>query len=260
MTTDFIHGRPMKQIVLFSLPIMLSSLLQYTYNMVDNIIVGRYVSTNALAAVGNIAPINSFAIGAAFGLTAGFTIPVAQCFGAGDQEETNRQAGNGIGLSLITGVLFSALALLVLHPMLGWIHTPKEIYDLSVQYAAIMYLGVPAQLLYNVFTGIARSVGDSKKPLLFLLISVAVNLVLDLLFVAHFGWGVAGAAWATLISQIVAAVSAGIYVFRGIPVLQLKARMLVPTAKRTRRQLALGIPVSLQFTITSIGSMICKAP
>lgn len=193
MTTDFIHGRPMKQIVLFSLPIMLSSLLQYTYNMVDNIIVGRYVSTNALAAVGNIAPISSFAIGAAFGLTAGFTIPVAQCFGAGDQEETNRQAGNGIGLSLITGVLFSALALLVLHPMLGWIHTPKEIYDLSVQYAAIMYLGVPAQLLYNVFTGIARSVGDSKKPLLFLLISVAVNLVLDLLFVAHFGWGVAGA-------------------------------------------------------------------
>lgn len=129
MTTDFIHGRPMKQIVLFSLPIMLSSLLQYTYNMVDNIIVGRYVSTNALAAVGNIAPISSFAIGAAFGLTAGFTIPVAQCFGAGDQEETNRQAGNGIGLSLITGVLFSALALLVLHPMLGWIHTPKEIYD-----------------------------------------------------------------------------------------------------------------------------------
>lgn len=259
MTTDFIHGRPMKQIVLFSLPIMLSSLLQYTYNMVDNIIVGRYVSTNALAAVGNIAPINSFAIGAAFGLTAGFTIPVAQCFGAGDQEETNRQAGNGIGLSLITGVLFSALALLVLHPMLGWIHTPKEIYDLSVQYAAIMYLGVPAQLLYNVFTGIARSVGDSKKPLLFLLISVAVNLVLDLLFVAHFGWGVAGAAWATLISQIVAAVSAGIYVFRGIPVLQLKARMLVPTAKRTRRQLALGIPVSLQFTITSIGSMILQS-
>lgn len=110
-----------------------------------------------------------------------------------------------------------------------------------------------------MFTGIARSVGDSKKPLLFLLISVAVNLVLDLLFVAHFGWGVAGAAWATLISQIVAAVSAGIYVFRGIPVLQLKARMLVPTAKRTRRQLALGIPVSLQFTITSIGSMILQS-
>lgn len=124
MTTDFVHGKPMKQIVLFSLPIMLSSLLQYTYNMVDNIIVGRYVSTNALAAVGNIAPISSFAIGAAFGLTAGFTIPVAQCFGAGDREETDRQAGNGIGLSLITGVLFSALALLILHPMLGWIHTP----------------------------------------------------------------------------------------------------------------------------------------
>ena len=165
MTTDFIHGRPMKQIVLFSLPIMLSSLLQYTYNMVDNIIVGRYVSTNALAAVGNIAPISSFAIGAAFGLTAGFTIPVAQCFGAGDQEETNRQAGNGIGLSLITGVLFSALALLVLHPMLGWIHTPKEIYDLSVQYAAIMYLGVPAQLLYNVFTGIGPAALGTAKAL-----------------------------------------------------------------------------------------------
>lgn len=165
--------------------------------MVDNIIVGRYVSTNALAAVGNIAPISSFAIGAAFGLTAGFTIPVAQCFGAGDQEETNRQAGNGIGLSLITGVLFSALALLVLHPMLGWIHTPKEIYDLSVQYAAIMYLGVPAQLLYNVFTGIARSVGDSKKPLLFLLISVAVNLVLDL-----FLWHISVGAWQVPLGQL----------------------------------------------------------
>ena len=122
------EGSIWKSILLFSVPLILGNMLQQLYNTADSIIVGNFVGANALAAVGNIAPINSFAIGAAFGLTAGFTIPVAQCFGAGDQEETNRQAGNGIGLSLITGVLFSALALLVLHPMLGWIHTPKEIW------------------------------------------------------------------------------------------------------------------------------------
>lgn len=259
MKTDFINGKPIKNIIIFAVPIMLSSLMQYTYNLVDNIIVGRYVSTDALAAVGNVSPINSFIIGTALGLTAGFTIPVAQYFGGGNYREMNRHAGNAISVSTIIGVLVIAIAHFISDPILRLINTPENIISLSADYINILYFAVPFQMLYNIFTSIARSVGDSQKPLYFLLISIFVNLILDLLFVAKLGLGVKGAAWATFISQVVAALAAGIYIFRYNKQIEIKLTDLVPDKKITWRQLKLGIPVSLQFTITSIGSMILQS-
>lgn len=252
---DMLNGNAIKSIIIFSLPIMLSSLLQYNYSLVDNIIVGRYVSTDALAAVGNVGAINSFVIGAAFGLTSGFTIPVAHAFGAKDKRRVSHYSGSSVTVATVIGIFIVAAALLLSRPLLKLIKTPDEIIDLSQRYVNVLYLGIPFQMLSNNFTAISRAVGESKKPLYFFMISVGVNFVLDLLFVKQFGWGVEGAAWATLVSEIIAAVLTGVYVFRCNENIKITAADLKPDFKTMWEQIKLGIPVSLQFTITAIGSM-----
>lgn len=258
MKNDLLSGKPVKSVVLFALPIMLSSLLQYSYNFVDNIIVGQYVGTQALAAVGNIGAINSFIIGTALGLTSGFTIPVAQKFGAGEYRKMNNYAGNSITLSLVIGISIVIVAHIISNPILRLINTPYDIFKLSADYINILYFGVPIQMLFNNFTGIARSLGDSKRPLYFLILSVLVNLALDILFVGKLGLGVRGAALATVISYFAACVFAGVFVLKKEKELNIKKSDLVPNKKIFAEQMKLGIPVSLQFTITSIGSMILQ--
>ncbi|MBR1761937.1 MAG: MATE family efflux transporter [Eubacterium sp.] len=252
---DMLNGNTLKSIVLFALPIMFSSLLQYNYALVDNIIVGRYVSTDALAAVGNVGSINSFIIGAALGLTSGFTIPVAHAFGAGDSKKVARYSGSSVVVAFSIGVFIVFVAHLVSNPLLRLIGTPKEIIKLSASYVNILYFGVPFQMLSNNFTAISRAVGESKKPLYFFTISVFVNFLLDLLFVKGFGWGVEGAAAATLISHIIAAGLTGFYIIKLNPDVNVARGDFKPDLKIALEQIRLGIPVSLQFTITSIGTM-----
>ena len=258
MKNDLLTGKPVKSIVYFALPIMISSLLQFSYNFVDNIIVGRYVSTEALAAVGNVGSINSFIVGTALGLTGGFTIPVAQKFGAQDYKKMNEYISNSISLSFIIGVVIIVIAHLVSDPILHLIKTPDNIFELSSTYINILYFGVPIQMLFNNFVGIARALGDSKRPLYFLIVSVIFNLFLDILLVKTFNMGVAGAAIATVVSCFIAALFAGWYVLSKFRVINIKFKNLKPNLKISILQLKLGIPVSLQFTITSIGSMILQ--
>lgn len=258
MKSDLLHGKPIKSILLFALPIMGSSMLQYNYNLVDNIIVGRYVGTDALAAVGNVGSINGFIIGTALGLTAGFTIPVAQSFGAGDKKKMNKFAGASISMSLLIGLVIVLAAHILSKPLLRLIDTPEDIIEISLSYVNILYYAVPVQMLLNNFNALARAVGESKKPLYFLIASVFVNLALDILFVGHFRWGVVGAAWATAISQLTAVVLSAIYIFRYNKEYNITKRDLLLDAKTSFMQLKLGIPLSLQFTITSIGSMVLQ--
>lgn len=258
MKSDLLHGKPIKSILLFALPIMGSSMLQYNYNLVDNIIVGRYVGTDALAAVGNVGSINGFIIGTALGLTAGFTIPVAQSFGAGDKKKMNKFAGASISMSLLIGLVIVLAAHILSKPLLRLIDTPEDIIEISSSYVNILYYAVPVQMLLNNFNALARAVGESKKPLYFLIASVFVNLALDILFVGHFRWGVVGAAWATAISQLTAVVLSAIYIFRYNKEYNITKRDLLLDAKTSFMQLKLGIPLSLQFTITSIGSMVLQ--
>lgn len=250
--------KPVSGIIAFSLPIMASSLLQYCYNLVDNIIVGRYVGTDALAAVGNVSSINSFIIGTALGLTSGFTITVAQDFGASNKSRMNKYAANSISLSLLIGIVIAVVAHLLSTPLLRLIDTPENIIDMSSSYVNILYYSVPIQMALNNFNALSRAVGESKKPLYFLIASVLVNVVLDLLFVGGFGWGVEGAAWATAASQLVAAVLSGVYIFKYNKELSIKFGDLKIDTKVCSKQLKMGIPISLQFTITSIGSMILQ--
>lgn len=252
---SMLEGNPLKSILLFAFPIMLSSLLQYNYSLVDNIIVGRYVSTNALAAVGGVGSINSFIIGAALGLTSGFTIPVAHAFGADDRKKVAHYAGSSIVVAFLIGVIIVIAAHIISTPLLKLIGTPEEIIGLSSAYVNILYFAVPFQMLSNNFTAISRAVGESKKPLYFFIVSVIVNFILDLLFVKHFHWGVEGAALATLISHLTAATLTGIYIFKFNKNVNIKRCDLKLNIHTAFMQLKLGIPVSLQFTITSVGSM-----
>ena len=258
MKTDLLNGKPIKNIILFAVPIMGSSLLQYCYGLVDNIIVGRYVGTNALAAVGNVGSINSFVIGAALGLTAGFTIPVAQSFGAGDYDKMNKYAGNSITLSIIIGAVIAVIAHIVCYPLLKLINTPDEIIDMSASYVNVIYYCVPIQMSLNNFNALARAVGESKKPLYFLICSVSVNVVLDLLFVGKLGFGVVGAAWATAISQLVATILAGTYILKFNKEFSINKTNVKLDTTVSFKQIKIGFPLSLQFTITSIGSMVLQ--
>ncbi|MCH5321811.1 MAG: MATE family efflux transporter [Eubacterium sp.] len=255
MKSDLLTGKPIKSIIMFALPIMASSMLQYNYNLVDNIIVGRFVGTDALAAVGNVGSINSFIIGTALGLTSGFTIPVAQNFGAGNKIKMNRYAANSISLAFFIGVVIVVLSHFLSKPLLRLIDTPDDIIDMSSSYVNVLYYAVPIQMSLNNFNALSRAVGESKKPLYFLIVSVFVNLGLDLLFVGYFKWGVVGAAWATALSQLVATTLAGLYIIKFNKILSIKLRDLRLDLKTSWKQLKLGIPISLQFTITSIGSM-----
>lgn len=252
---SMLTGNPIKTIILFALPIMASSMLQYNYAVVDNIIVGRYVSNEALAAVGSVGSINSFIIGAALGLTSGFSIPVAHAFGAGDGKKAGRFAGNSISLAFIIGSVIAVVAHLLSAPLLKLIGTPGEIIEFSSAYLNILYYGIPFQMLSNNFTAISRSVGESKKPLYFFSFTVVLNFFLDILFVKTFSWGVEGAAFATLICHITAAALNGGFVLFRLKKIHISERDLIPDMKISRKQIMLGVPVSLQFTMTSVGSM-----
>ncbi|MBQ7296009.1 MAG: MATE family efflux transporter [Clostridia bacterium] len=252
---SMLEGNAVKSILVFALPIMASSMLQYNYSLVDNIIVGRYVSENALAAVGSVGPINSFIIGAALGLTTGFSIPVAHAYGEKNKEKLSHFAGSSIVLALLVGCVIMVLSHIISPVLLRLIGTPEEIIDLSSSYVNILYYGVPIQLLSNNFTAISRSVGESKKPLYFFCVSVVVNFVLDLLFVRDFGMGVEGAALATLIAHMSACLLNGLYLFRFNKEVAIKSKDLRLDMKTALHQIKLGLPVSLQFTVTSVGSM-----
>ncbi len=246
---------PLKSIILFALPIMASSLLQYNYSLVDNIIVGRYVNEQALAAVGCVGPINSFIIGAALGLTTGFTIPVAHAFGEGNKKKLSHYAGSSIFIAFLMGCVIMVVSHIISPVLLNLVGTPGDIKDIASSYINILYYGIPIQMLSNNFTAISRCTGESKKPLYFFCVSVMVNFVLDIVFVKYLSLGVEGAAVATLISHSVACVLNGIYVFRFNKNVKLKNRDFKPDKHTIFYQIRLGIPVSLQFTVTSVGSM-----
>ena len=253
--TDMLYGSPLKSVLRFALPIMASSILQYNYSLVDNIIVGRYVSSQALAAVGSVGPIGAFIVGAALGLTSGFSIPVAHAFGEKNKEKLSHYAGSSICLAFVIGLVLVITSHLLSYPLLKLIGTPDDIIGLSSAYINILYYGIPFQMLSNNFTAISRSVGESKKPLYFFCVSVVVNFVLDLLFVKEFGWGVEGAAAATLISHAAACTLNGIYVLKFNKDIRITRKDLRLEKSTALHQIKLGVPVSLQFTITSIGSM-----
>jgi putative MATE family efflux protein len=259
MQLNMTEGKPLPILLRFMFPVFLGNLFQQFYNMVDAIIVGRFIGAGALAAVGSTGTIMFLVLGIAAGLSTGFTILTSQKYGAGDTEGTKYSVSGGIILTAGMTVLITAVSLFVMHPLLHLMNTPQDIYADAYSYISVICIGVAASMFYNLFSSYLRAVGNSKVPLYFLILSACLNVVLDLLFVVTFRMGVAGAAWATDLSQAISAILCGFYIFRKVPVLTPDRSQWRLKKAYVRNQLGTAVPMALQFGITASGTIIMQA-
>lgn len=257
--TDMTTGNPVKAIIEFTIPVFIGNIFQQFYSMVDTIIVGKFVGTKALAAVGSVGTIMFLIIGFMLGLTAGFTVLTAQRFGAGDMKGMRRTVGSAAVLSLVVSIVLTAVSMLGMRPLLVFMHTPGDIFDDAYTYIMIICGGIFATVLYNLLSSILRALGNSKIPLYFLILSALLNVALDLLFIVVFHLGAAGAAWATVIAQGVSGVLCLIYIVKKVPELSLEKSDFAITAHIVKMQIGIGIPMALQYSITAIGTMMVQS-
>ena len=256
---DMTVGNPMKIIFGFPLPIFIGNVFQQFYNMADAVIVGKFVGNKALAAVGSTGTIMFLIYGFVVGMTAGFTVLTAQKFGAGDMKGMRKTvAGAGI-LSFVVGVLLTILFMVFMKPLLILMNTPSDIFADAYSYIMIVSGGILAQMLYNLLSSILRALGNSKLPLVFLIISALLNIVLDLVFIVGFGMGAKGAAVATVIAQGVSGILCLFYIIAKIPILHLKREDLDVGSTIYKNQLRIGVPMALQYSITAIGTMMVQS-
>lgn len=247
-------GQPWKHIFRFALPVLAGSLLQQLYNTVDTIIVGKYASEEALAAVGTTASFTFLFLAIAMGFSAGNGIVVAQHYGAENEKQVRANASTGILLIIGMGIFMSVIGVAVAGPAFrGLVAVPDEILNLTLQYFRVYSIGLVFQFGYNIFSSILRAVGDSAATLYFLLISSVVNIALDMLFVAKFKWGVFGAAFATDISQLASFIAAYIYMIKKYPVFRFRIREYTWSNALAKKTLTVGFPIALQLMIVSLG-------
>ena len=219
MTKDMTQGKPLQLILLFSVPLMLGSLFQQFYNMADTIIVGRFVGVEALAAVGSVGGLSYLVLGFVNGIACGFAIPLARCFGARDGEGMRRYTANSVWLSLLFGAVLTVATVALTRPILVLTNTPADIIDMADVYIRTIFAGIPFTLLYNVTSAYMRALGDSRRPLYFLIVASVLNIFLDIFFILAFDAGVFGAALATVISQAVAGVWSLLYMVKNFRML-----------------------------------------
>lgn len=255
---DMTTGNPGKIIFEFTLPIFIGNVFQQFYNMADTMIVGKFVGTKALAAVGSTGTIMFLILGFVMGMTAGFTVLTAQKFGAGDMEAMRQTVGSAAVLSVIMSVVLTAVSMLFMKKLLVFMQTPADIFDDAYAYIMIICAGIFVQMLYNLLASILRALGNSKVPLYFLILAALLNIVLDLLFIIVFKLGAAGAAYATVASQGVSALLCLVYIVRKVPLLHLKKEDWKPKGYLIKTQMAVGFPMALQYSITAIGTMMVQ--
>ena len=259
MDEKMIKGNPMPILLKFILPIFLGFVFQQFYNMVDTVIVGRFVGPGALAAVGSTGTIMFLIMGIANGMTTGYTVLISQKYGAGDKEGTRKSFVNAILLGLISTAVITVVALLTMHPILRVMNTPADIYDDAYAYIFTICAGSIALIGYNLFSASLRAIGNSKTPLYFLIFAAVMNIFLDLLFIVVFKMGTFGAALATDISQGLSAILCIIYIYRKVEVLRPKRGDWKLDGKYTALQLNIGVPMALQFGITASGTMVMQS-
>lgn len=240
---DLTVGSPMKLILSFAIPMLFGFLFQQFYNMVDTIIVGKCLGVSALAAVGSTGSINFMIIGFCTGACSGFAIPVAQKFGAGDYVGMRKFVANAGWLSAVFAAVMTTIVGFLCMDILQWMNTPEDIIQGAYDYIFIIFLGIPVTYLYNILAGIIRSLGDSKTPVYFLLLSSLMNIALDFFTILVLGMGVSGPALATVISQGISAVLCLIYMIRHYPILHMKQDEWKPDGRMLRTLCGMGIPM-----------------
>lgn len=256
---DMTSGSPMKMILSFTFPIFIGNVFQQFYNMADAVIVGKFVGTKALAAVGSTGTIMFLIYGFVVGMTAGFTVLTAQKFGAGDMRAMRQTVAGASILSLIVGVILTAVFMILMKPWLMAMNTPTDIFADAYAYIMIVSAGILAQMLYNLLASVLRALGNSKVPLYFLILSALLNIVLDLVLIIVFHMGAAGAAVATVVSQGVSGLLCLVYIVKCVPVLRMSRDDWRPSGHLLKTQMRIGIPMALQYSITAIGTMMVQS-
>ena len=259
MKTDMTQGKPVKVLLGFTIPVFIGNVFQQFYNMVDAVVVGKFVGTKALAAVGSTGTIIFLIIGFLLGLTAGFTVLTAQKYGAGKMDEMRQTVGNALILTALVSAVMTAVSMTGMHALLKFMHTPDDIFKDAYAYVMIICGGIFAQALYNILASILRALGNSKVPLYFLILSAMLNIVLDLVFIIVFKLGAPGAAWATIISQGVSGVLCLVYIWKFVPELRMKKEDWYFRRNLAAKQIGVGIPMGLQYSITAIGTMMVQS-
>lgn len=258
-TMNLTAGDPLRQILLFALPLVSGTLFQQLYSFADTVIVGRCLGVDALAAVGTTYSLGFLTLGFVQGACVGFGIPVAQSYGADDPEALHRYFWNGVwlcaGLSALLACAMTALAV----PLLRLVQTPADILTLAAAYVRVIFLGIPATVLYNFSAGVLRSVGDSRHPFYFLLFSSALNIALDYLFIVPLAMGVAGAAAATVLSQLVSGLLCVWQLTRRTAVFRFRREELAPSAGHLGRLCVIGLPMGFEYSVSAIGAVVMQS-
>lgn len=248
-----------KQLLIFFFPILLGTLFQQLYNTVDTIIVGRAVGTQALAAVGATTALVNLFSGFFIGLSSGVTVIVSQTYGAKDRDGISRSLHTGMALSLILGLIVTCIGIFLGPVILRWTNVPESCYEDAVLYVQIYFTGSLAFMIYNMGAGILRAFGDSVRPTLFLIAASIVNIVLDIVFVVYMHMGIAGAAWATVISQVVSSILVLISMLCQPELTRLHPRKLKITGRLLRTILVIGIPAGLQFITYDLSNILVQS-
>ena len=255
---DLTKGYPAKVILMFTIPLMLGSIFQQLYNMADSKIVSTFVGTGALAAVGATSVISNTLIGFINGLTQGFAILIANSFGAKDEKRMRHYVAGTVILTAVVTVLLTVFGMAFIEPILRLLKTPEDIFGSALSYLKIIIMGVVFTAIYNVCANVLRAVGDSKTPLYCLMVAVAANILLDLLFVAVFDWGIKGAAYATILAQAMCGILCAAYAL-------IKFKNLIPqgdewklTGVQYRELVTTGLSMGLMGCIVNIGTIVLQ--
>lgn len=257
-TKDLTIGSPMKLILGFATPLLFGFLFQQLYNVVDTIIVGQFLGVKALAGVGATGSLNFMIVGFCMGVCNGFAIPVAHKFGAKDYSGMRQMVANGVWLSVVFAVVMTTAVTLLCRNILLLMNTPEDIFVYAYTYILIIFCGIPASFLYNFLSGVIRSMGDSKTPLLFLLLSSFLNIGLDLFCILTFRMGIAGAAVATVASQLISGILCLLYMKQKFEILKISREEWKVNFGHLRVLGSMGVPMGLQYSITAIGSVILQ--
>ena len=251
------QGNPSKLIIGFAVPLILGNVFQQLYTVVDTAIVGQALGVQALAAMGAADWLNWLVLGMIQGFAQGFSIFMAQRFGAEDHEGLNRSIGASVTLAAVISVVLLVISQVTVTPVLRLMNTPEEVMRGALTYLRIMFAGIPIIMAYNVLASILRALGDSKTPLYAMIIASVLNVALDLLFILVFHWGIAGAVIATVMAQLFAALYCLRAVLR-VRIIQLEKSYFLPEGFLARRLLGLGVPIAAQNMVIAVGGMVVQ--
>lgn len=259
MVKDMTNGSPSRHILGFAVPMLFGMLFQQFYNLVDTIIVGKTLGVEALAGVGATGSINFMIIGFCMGVCNGFVIPVAQCFGAKKPADLRKYVFNGYICSVVFAIVLTLASVIFCRKILIVMNTPADIIDHAYNYIVVIFIGIPTVFLYNMVSGVIRSLGDSKTPVVFLVLSSIINVVLDFFLILVCKMGVAGAGWATVTSQLISGLTCLIYMYKKYDILKGDKSERILDRRFITNLCMNGVPMGLQYSITAIGSTILQA-